>query len=225
MLNLKELQKTDPVKRNVEKGLEVVEHTPMDPPDAYTKGELGKIAYDEMDPALKQLVDEHKTVIAQVDAFEKALVNFREGGYTLTNEINKVLGDFFKYFDEHLALHNEKEEKALFPLLNKKLLAAGEHSIGEFPLTAIDIMEDDHVKFIQLGALSFNLLGLATRMTDERSRVFVFETAYNNARELIELLRLHIFREDHTLFPLAQKMISAEEFVVISRDMKKYVHG
>lgn len=225
MLNLKELQRTDPVKRNVEKGLEVVEHTPMDPPDAYTKGDLGKITYDQMDPVLKHLIDEHKAIISQVEAFEKAIVALRENGYVLTNETNQVLGDFFKYFDEHLSQHNAKEEKALFPILNRKLLAAGEHSIGEVPVTAIDVMEDDHIKFIQLGALSFNLLGLATRLSDEKSRSFVFEAAYNNSRELIELLRLHIFREDHTLFPLAQKLINAEEFSQITSDLKKYFHA
>lgn len=224
MLNLKELQRTDPVKRNVEKGLEVVEHTPMDPPDAYTENELGKTTYQELDTFLQHLVDDHKAITKRVDEFEKALVAFREGGFLLNPEVNKALGDFFKFFDEQLSAHNGKEEKILFPLLNKKLIAAGEHSIGEVPVTAIDVMEDDHVKFIQLGALSFNLLGLAMRLQDDKSRAFVFETAYNNARELIELMRLHIFREDHTLFPLAQKLISKDEFADLFSEMKKSYH-
>jgi len=147
MLNLKELQKTDPVKRNVEKGLEVVEHTPLDPPDAYTKGELGKIEYHQLNVVLQKLIDEHKVATTHLDSFEKAIVEFREKGYTLTKEINSTLGDFFKYFDENLSIHNEKEEKALFPLLNKKLLAAGEHSTGEFPITTIYVVEKNPNKF------------------------------------------------------------------------------
>ena len=82
-------------------------------------------------------------------------------------------------------------------------------------------MEDDHVKFIQLGALAFNLLGLATRMIDDRSRIFVLDTAYETSRELIELIKLHIYREDETLFPLAQKYISEMEFEELLKEMEK----
>jgi hemerythrin-like domain-containing protein len=225
MLNLKELSKTDPVKRNVEKGLEVAEHTPLDPPDAYTKGTLSKIGYNELHGALRGLVDENKLIAAQVDAFEKALVEFRDKGYTLSPVINKTFADFFRFFDETVSLHNHKEEKALFPVLQERLLEAGEHSIGEVPLTAVDVMEDDHVRFIQLAALSFNLFGLATRIADQKSAIFVYETAYNNARELIELMRLHIFREDHTLYPLAQKLLAADDLAGAEKRIKKSGHA
>ncbi len=36
--------------------------------------------------------------------------------------------------------------------------------------------------------------------------------AYQNSLELIEMLRLHIYREDETLFQLAHQLISIEEF-------------
>ena len=61
-------------------------------------------------------------------------------------------------------------------------------------------------------------LGLAARLPDERSRGFVFQTAFNNARELVELIRLHIYREDHVVFPLAQKLISTEELDALMRN-------
>ena len=38
-----------------------------------------------------------------------------------------------------------------------------------------------------------------------------FDLAYNNGKELVELLRLHIYREDNTLFPLAQQLLTEEE--------------
>ena len=137
----------------------------------------------------------------------------------MDNKINEIFSSFFKYFDTELLPHNSKEEKTLFPVLHKKLLEAGEHSKGDHPLTAIDVMEDDHVKFIQLGALTFNFFGLATRIKDETSRIFILDTAYENGRELIELLKLHIFREDYTLFPLAQKYLTKEEFDAIEKEM------
>lgn len=106
--------------------------------------------------------------------------------------------------------------------MNKKLIAAGEHSKGGKAVTAIDVMEDDHIKFIQLGALAFNLLGLSTRINDDRSRIFVLDTAYETSRELIELLKLHIYREDVTLFPIAQKLLSEEEWKELQIEMLKF---
>lgn len=202
----------EPITRNVEKGLEDVEHSPMDPPSAYEQPGTLKIAPEAMDSSLQELVDEHKIAMKQVEDFEKALVQFKTTGYKVDQKINEIFGNFFKYYDNELLPHNDKEEKILFPVLNKRLIEAGEHSKGETKLTAIDVMEDDHVKFIQLGTLAFNLFGLATRIKDDTSRIFILDTAYETARELIELLKLHIFREDHTLFPLAQKYLSKEEF-------------
>lgn len=222
MIDLKKLAKNDPVKRNVDKGLEQVEHTPMDPPAAYEQPGKLKVSFENMDQPLRTFVDEHAQALLTIDAFEKALVQFKANGYKVDHQINEIFSAFFKFLDEELLPHNDKEEKVLFPVLQKKLLEAGEHSVGEKPITAIDIMEDDHVKFIQLGALSFNLLGLATRLKDEGSRTFVLDTAYENARELVELLKLHIYREDYTLFPLAQKYLSKEEFEAIEIEMRKH---
>ncbi|MBK7181672.1 MAG: hemerythrin domain-containing protein [Bacteroidetes bacterium] len=222
MIDLKKLAKTDPVQRNVEKGLEEVEHTPMDPPDAYSASTVGNTTFSDYAKPIQQLINEHKLALEKIEDFERAVVQFKENGYQLDSKINEIFGVFFKYFDENISNHNHKEEKTLFPVLNKKLIEAGEHSVGEHMMTAIDVMEDDHVKFIQLGVLTFNFLGLATRISDIPSRMFIFDTAYENARELIESLKLHIYREDHTLFPLAHKYISKEEFEEIERLMDKF---
>lgn len=177
---------------------------------------------EDMSDTLKTFMEEHKAMMKVIEEFEKGIVDYKLNGYDLKPEINESFSNFFKCFDEELLPHNSKEEKILFPILHKKLIQAGQHSTGEKKITAVDIMEDDHVKFIQLGALSFNLLGLSTRMADERSRFFVLDTAYDTSRELIELLKLHLYREDESLFPLAQKYISKEEFKVLQEEMKKF---
>lgn len=223
MIDLKETNKVDPLKRDVEHGLDEMKGcTPFDPPSVYEEDKKNKVDFDSMADVLKELVEDHKIAIKKIEEFENALVEYKTKGYVLSKEINSVFSDFFKYYDNNLLLHNEKEDKVLFPLLNEKLLQAGEHSISENPKTAIDVMEDDHVKFIQLGTLSFNLFGLATRIKDAQSRMFICDTAYDTSREFTELLRLHIYREDYTLFPLAQKLISAEEFAVLKEKQKKY---
>ena len=101
-------------------------------------------------------------------------------------------------------------------MLHKRLIESGEHGEGANPTTAVDMMEDDHIKFIQLGALAFNMLGLAARLPDPNSRRFTYDVAYDNSRELIEMLRLHIFREDSVLFPLAHGLITFEEMDAMS---------
>lgn len=223
MIDLKETNKRDPLKRNVEHGLDNMEGaTPFDPPGAFDDEKKELIPADQMPEIIKQLMDEHILATEQLSKFETALVEFQTGGYVLNANINSAFSDFFKFYDSKLMAHNEKEDKVLFPLLEQKLLENGEHSTGENPTTAIDIMEDDHVRIIQLGTLTFNLIGIATRLRDDVSRIFVCETSYNTGRELIELLRLHIYREDYTLFPLAFKLISKEDFDAMTPKTKKY---
>ncbi|MBZ0327728.1 MAG: hemerythrin domain-containing protein [Altibacter sp.] len=208
----KALKKSDPIKRNIEKDLEVDENSPMDPPDAYDATKSIEVSYEQMPAIIQKFMDEHKVGIEKLDSFEKGLIQFKENGYGLNDEINNAFGEFFKFFENNIMDHNQREEKILFPLLHKRLIESGEHGEGDDPQTAIDMMEDDHIKFIQLGALTFNLLGLAARLPDKGSKMFVYDVAFSNGQELIELLRLHIYREDHIIFPLAFKLISTEEF-------------
>ena len=55
-----------------------------------------------------------------------------------------------------------------------------------------------------------NFLGLGSRLEDNKSREIVFELAYEQGKVIVETMRLHIYREDETLFPLAMKLISKE---------------
>ena len=153
------LKEEDPIIRNAEKG-DFEELSPMDPPDAYDENRSIGLDYDGLSDSLKELCDEHKDAIKYCDIFEEALTEFKEGGYYITRSINDGFNSFFVYFDEHILPHNRKEEKGLFPVLQKRLLESGEHSEGANPHTPVDLMEDDHVKLIQLATLSFNLLGL-----------------------------------------------------------------
>lgn len=219
----KALAKTDPIKRSVEKTLEVDEESPMDPPAAYAADKnIVEFEYEDYSKALQQLIDEHKVAMDYINDFENALTIFKANVYKHDKYTNDSFTSFFSFFDENILKHNEREEKALFPLLHKRMIEKGEHSHQANPQTAINLMEDDHTLFIQLGTLAFNLMGLASRIHDPQSKMFIHDVAYDNARELIEALKLHIYREDNRLFPLAQKFITAEEFEEIYIEMNKY---
>jgi iron-sulfur cluster repair protein YtfE (RIC family) len=207
----KKLKEEDPILRNASKDLDQDELSPMDPPEAHETNTPNPVKEGEEHPLIRQYMDEHVAAIKVVDDFEKSLNSFKESGYKLNNDINSSLRKFFEFFENNLLDHNRREEHELFPLLHKRMIEDGERSISETPTTAVDMMEDDHVKFIQLGALAFNLLGLAARLPDPNSSHFTYDVAYDNARELIEMIRLHIYREDHIVFPLAHKLISWEE--------------
>jgi hemerythrin-like domain-containing protein len=172
--------------------------------------------YENMNKFIQELMDEHKEVVEKTKIFDEALVAFRESGFVFTNEINIAFNEFFVYFDEHILPHNRKEERHYFRILHDRLIESGEHGKGENPSTAIDLMEDDHTKFIQLASLAFNFLGLGTRLRDNESRAMTFDLAFNSGRELTELLRLHIFREDETLFPLSQQLLTEQDFAIIN---------
>jgi hemerythrin-like domain-containing protein len=113
----------------------------------------------------------------------------------------------------------------LFPILKQRLIDSGEHSNEPILKTPVDLMEDDHVKFIQLASLTFNILGLAARLPDKHSRMLTYDVAYNTGIELVELLRLHIYREDNILFPLAHKLLTKSEFFNIEEKMMFSVEG
>lgn len=208
----KKLKEEDPILRNVDKDANLEEFSAMDPPDAYSESHTIGSDYDSFHPFIQELMDEHRELSEKIDAFDEALISFKESGYVFTKEINDTFNEFFTYFDDHIQPHNEKEERYFFRILHECLIESGEHSTDENPETAVQLMEDDHNKFVQLATLSFNLLGLATRLPDMNSRAITFDLAFNSGRELTELLKLHIFREDETLFPLAQSLFTEEDF-------------
>lgn len=208
----KKLKEEDPILRNATKEESLEEFSAMDPPDAYDSSKAIGSKYDVYHPFIQSLMDEHKELTTHIDAFDAALIKFKESGYQFTKDINDTFNEFFVYFDEHIVPHNEKEERYFFRRLHEKLIESGEHSTGENPNTAVQLMEDDHNKFIQLTTLSFNFLGLGSRLRDPESKAITFDLAFNSGRELVELLKLHIFREDETLFPLAHELFTEEDY-------------
>lgn len=208
----KKLKEEDPILRNANKEENLEEFSAMDPPDAFDKSRTIGVDYKKLNSFTQELIDEHDEVLKMVDEFDKNLISFKENGFIIDKDINDGFNRFFHYFDEHIVPHNRKEERDFFRILHDRLIESGEHGVGDEPSTAVDLMEDDHSKFLQLAALCFNFLGLGTRLKDLESRAITFDLAFNNGRELTELLRLHIFRENETLFPLAESLLTTEDF-------------
>lgn len=204
------LKRIDPVKQQTAHGLAALDGlSPMDPPDAYAPPNVEPVAPADMHPLLRQLVVEHVPLLAEINAFEEAILSIQKNGYT--KESDGRLRHFLNFLDQEFIPHNRREEAALFPLLRRRLLAAGEHGSGADPETPVDLMQDEHIKAVQLAAVILNFLGLAFRFPDEKTRLIVLDAALEQGKFLVELLRLHVFREDNVVFPLAHKLIAPAE--------------
>jgi len=189
------------------------------PPDAYNPpSKEEEIPYEQMHPFLQEFIDEHNEYTKELNAFE-ATIAMIEGG-KVDREIDERLRDFFAYMDNHIVKHNQNEERVLFEKISKKMLEDGEHSNGPDKFNVIDVLEDDHVKAIQMAAVAFNMFALFSRIPDEKSRFIILDVALNQAKELLELLKVHIYREDTIIFPYAQKNFSDEELTEIQQKSK-----
>jgi len=184
--------------------------SPFSPPDAYSASEKEEeIPYEDMHPILQRLIDEHKAFSEKLTEFEETIQIIESG--KIDREIDKRLRDFFAYLDEEIIPHNQDEEKKLFPKISEKMNRDGTHSKGDENFNVIDVLEDEHVKTIQLSAVTFNMFALFARIPDERSRLMILDVAINQARKLIEMLKLHIYREDTIIFSYAHRNFSFEE--------------
>ena len=205
------LNRLDPVRKQAERGMDSGSGlSPMDPPDAYAPPRTEPVSPAQMHPFLRQFVNEHVPFLQELTAFEDTITSIQKTGYS--KEADTRLRHFFNFFDEAFIHHHRREEATLFPLLHERLIAAGEHSQGEVAATAIDLMQDEHTKAVQLAAVILNFMGLAFRFPDERTRLIVLDAALEQGKVLVELLRLHVFREDNLVFALAHRLISAAEF-------------
>ena len=61
------------------------------------------------------------------------------------------------------------------------------------------------------------LAGVSTRLPDERSRQMALGVGIAEATALVDLMRLHVFREENIVFGLAQKHLSTLELDDIAR--------
>lgn len=212
---------SDPIKRFVEKESSE-EYSPMEPPDAFSPPALDEVEYEQMNSVLKNFMDEHKACLKKLDMFEETLNKIRMNGFSAQKEVSGALSEFFQFVDNNIRTHNLKEEKFLFPVLNQRYIEKGEHSTGPEKTNAVDMLEDDHIKFIQIAAITFTMFGLAGRLPDQSSRLVILDIALEQGKQMVEMLRLHIFREDKIVFPFAQLNLTNNEFAEIGSNMDRF---
>ncbi len=130
---------------------------------------------------------QHQDVLARLAAVEAELET--PGDHDLTA--------FSTYLESEVMHHFTLEEQALFPPLARHL------GTTQGPLA---VMEAEHAEFRAL------LQGLTAAV---RAAAHGAQRAI--AGEIIELLRAHIHKEDHVLFPMAEQLLNGEEIAEVDR--------
>lgn len=101
------------------------------------------------------------------------------------------LADFLAFLQGEVREHFALEEEFLFPAL------ARHRNLAQGPLA---VMEAEHEEFRALLAASADAL-----RADDAERAAI------TAGSIVALLRAHIDKEDHVLFPMARRILSATE--------------
>jgi hemerythrin-like domain-containing protein len=194
----------------------------MDPPDAYAPpGETGgdEADLEKRHPYLRALSEDHARLMEAMALLEDKLAKVGETGFTADADV--AVMRFLETFDREFIPHSREEEARLFPLLDERLIADGEHSKGPVVTTAIDVMKDEHLKAVQLAAVVLNFVRVASVLPDERSARLMVDAALGELKKLVELLRLHIFREDGIVFAQAQGLITPAELDAIGHGSRR----
>lgn len=209
---LARLQKIDPVKKQGEVSASDrgSQYSPLSPPDALTPPSKVKVKYAELHPYLKGLVDEHNSLKEAMEAFALTLADLGATKNVVGKNHNEVK-KFFNFFMIEFILHNQKEENVLFPVLARRFLEVGEHSKTTPPITPIDVLKNEHREATQVGIEARCTWEMIQQIFDPSSQTILLGNFLRKANTLLEMMRLHIFREDDIVFSLAQRHLSQKQ--------------
>jgi len=140
-----------------------------------------------MTKTIELLGVQHRDVLAHLAAVEAAVASADGANFA----------DFATYLSEEVAAHFALEEQALFPVLARHL------GVDRGPLA---VMNAEHASFREL----LSALSSAVR-ADQR------EAQRASAGAIIVLLRDHIDKEDHVLFPMALRLLSPAELAEVNQ--------
>ena len=153
----------------------------------------------------KILEDEHEVILLVLKAVEREAQEIRRAAKVDATRVGKML-DFFRNFADKC--HHAKEEKHLFPLYEQRGIPREGGPIG--------VMLSEHEKgreHIRAAAAS---LQKASEGNQEAAEAFAEHlTGY------VLLLRDHIDRENNVLYPMGNRLLTAEDKQALAEAFEK----
>jgi hemerythrin-like domain-containing protein len=157
--------------------------------------------------ATEILKNEHKVILLVMDAAEREIRSIYLTGKITTDNVEKII-DFGRVFIE--SCHNAKEEEYLLPKMQER---ADVENRG-----LLKAIVDEHAegrRLLQLAARD-----LIPAKTCAYPSFVANVTA--NLKAYCDLLRAHIEKEDNTLFPLADTLLTPEDQKAILVSFEKH---
>ena len=157
--------------------------------------------------ALEELTQEHQAVLSQLDTLHAALARLLEDEARVDSEALSDVQAVVQFLETELGIHLRKEEEVLFPVLSGYLGQEG-GPIGVMLLEHEDLRRSLRALSTALGTLR----GDAQPASCQEAR----QVGYG----LIGLLRQHIKKEDHILFPMAGSFLDRGQLLALGQQMR-----
>jgi hemerythrin-like domain-containing protein len=141
------------------------------------------------------LMHEHQIILMVLDGAEREAQKIEDTGSVRAETVGGML-DFFRNFADRC--HHSKEEKLLFVKMEERGMPVEGGPIA--------VMLYEHDEGRRLTKAIAEVLPLATN-GDRRASAAVAQ----NLLAYVRLLRAHIHKEDNVLYPMADRLLTAED--------------
>jgi len=156
-------------------------------------------------PPTDVLVREHRVILQVLACLEKMMERYRNEGKVPVEDV-RAATDFFRNYADRC--HHGKEESHLFPAMELKGFSP------QFGPTGV--MRHEH----ELGRGYIKAMAAALEQY-EAGDESAANRLYANAAAYISLLRQHIEKEDHCLFPMANQALGGEDQAKLAEIFKQ----
>jgi hemerythrin-like domain-containing protein len=160
----------------------------------------GAYAWTTTDDPIEVLLGEHRTILMVLDEVDRERARL-DGDGLLREPFWRDVLHFVDEFDGNL--HHQKEEQLLFPALEASGLSPTHGPTA--------VLRDEHRRSM------FWRQRLEQALV-ARDRLRVGSTAAS----WVDLLRAHVLKENQILFPLARKLLTADQLERLHREFRPY---
>ncbi len=151
---------------------------------------------------IAQLLQEHNDALIQLKNLNRAVQAFSQDGFSTKQY--RTIRAALKFIEEEVSVHNLKEEKALFPVLERYV---------EGPTR---IMKQDHRR---LRKGFYRLSEAIDEVNVNRDSFSAIRRLRKVANDVVQSFVNHIHKENYILFPLVQRFLTKEALREIARKM------
>lgn len=145
------------------------------------------------------LMQDHKVILRALDVLDQMANRVQNDEPVENGDVEMILHFLRAFADDY---HQGKEESALFPELLRSSAA------NQGPLRHMIFEHDQERSLVE---------GLEEAVRTKKGPDFV-----HFARRLTSLIRTHIHKEDHILFEMADRLLSAEQDARISAELDTF---